>query len=79
MRFCSSSAQGLKVGDMVVLKHPYGIGPRDEEYTDSVRAHPTGSTTSRDPLMSLCVPLQTGVLRRFSFVRYQDVAAVVED
>ena len=47
--------KGIKAGDFVFLKHPWGIGPRDEEYTD-----------------------ETGVLRRFSYIRYQDVAGVVQ-
>ena len=28
--------QGLKAGDLKFLKDPWGIGPRDEEYTDEV-------------------------------------------
>ena len=43
---------GIKAGDLVFLKFPWGIGPRDEEYTD-----------------------ETGKLRKFSYIRYQDVAA----
>mmetsp|Transcript_59890 Transcript_59890/g.135486 ORF Transcript_59890/g.135486 Transcript_59890/m.135486 type:complete len:171 (+) Transcript_59890:90-602(+) len=45
----------IKRGDIVFLKDPWGIGPRDEEYTD-----------------------ETGVLRRFSYVRYANIAGVAK-
>ena len=54
--FTSGGLQGVKKGDLVFLKFPWGIGPRDEEYTD-----------------------ETGKLRRFSYIRYQDVASVVQE
>ncbi|CAM9384785.1 unnamed protein product [Chrysoparadoxa australica] len=40
---------GLNVGDLVYVKDPYGIGPRDEEFGN----------------------------RKFSFVRYSSIAAVI--
>ncbi|KAJ8612147.1 hypothetical protein CTAYLR_002464 [Chrysophaeum taylorii] len=45
----------LSPGDLVYLKYPWGIGPRDEQ---------TGGGDDE--------------IRRFSFIRYQDVAAVVK-
>lgn len=48
-----SSLKDLSPGDLVYLKFPWGIGPRDEQSGEE------------------------GNLRRFSFIRYQDVAAVV--
>lgn len=47
------SNKSIKEGDLVYLKFPWGIGPRDEQSGED------------------------GNLRRFSFIRYQDVAAVV--
>ncbi|KAJ1448339.1 hypothetical protein M885DRAFT_539491 [Pelagophyceae sp. CCMP2097] len=44
---------GIKKGDLVYVKFPWGIGPKDEEIGEE------GST------------------RRFSFLRYSDIAAVV--
>lgn len=41
----------IKVGDVVIAKNPWGIGPKDEETTDG---------------------------RKLSFMRAQDIAAVVE-
>ena len=44
---------GLKPGDLVYCKHPWGIGPKDEEFGED------------------------GQERRFSFLRYTDIAGVV--
>ena len=44
---------GLKPGDLVYCKHPWGIGPKDEEFGED------------------------GQERRFSFLRYADIAGVV--
>ena len=44
---------GLKAGDLVYCKHPWGIGPKDEEFGED------------------------GQERRFSFLRYTDIAGVV--
>jgi co-chaperonin GroES (HSP10) len=44
---------GIQPGDLVYCKHPWGIGPKDEEFGED------------------------GEERRFSFLRYTDIAAVV--
>lgn len=44
---------GLAPGDLVYCKHPWGIGPKDEEFGED------------------------GEERRFSFIRYTDLAGVV--
>jgi co-chaperonin GroES (HSP10) len=44
---------GLEPGDLVYCKHPWGIGPKDEEFGED------------------------GQERRFSFLRYADIAGVV--
>lgn len=44
---------GVSAGDVVYCKHPWGIGPKDEQFGEE------------------------GEVRRFSFLRYQDIAAVV--
>eukprot|EP00630_Chrysocystis_fragilis_P006628 CAMPEP_0197386930 /NCGR_PEP_ID=MMETSP1165-20131217/197_1 /TAXON_ID=284809 /ORGANISM="Chrysocystis fragilis, Strain CCMP3189" /LENGTH=150 /DNA_ID=CAMNT_0042912207 /DNA_START=18 /DNA_END=470 /DNA_ORIENTATION=+ len=49
-----TSNRNIAAGDLVYLKFPWGIGPRDEQCGEE------------------------GTIRRFSFIRYQDVAAVVK-
>ena len=45
--------RGVAAGDLVYCKHPWGIGPKDEEFGED------------------------GEERRFSFIRYTDLAGVV--
>lgn len=58
---CLNENKNLEPGDLVYLKFPWGIGPRDEQ---------CGGGGGGD---------DEGKIRRFSFIRYQDVAAVVKD
>lgn len=51
---CVTPNKDLAPGDLVYLKFPWGIGPKDEQSGEE------------------------GTIRRFSFIRYQDVAAVVK-
>ena len=52
---------GVKVGDVVWLKHPWGIGPKDESFS----AEGAGEDG------------EGGEMRRFSYMRYQDICGVV--
>mmetsp|Transcript_2321 Transcript_2321/g.3039 ORF Transcript_2321/g.3039 Transcript_2321/m.3039 type:complete len:150 (+) Transcript_2321:2-451(+) len=52
---CRTQNKGIKPGDYVYTKFPWGIGPKDEQCGED------------------------GNIRRFSFIRYQDIAAVLND
>lgn len=54
---CLTENKNLDPGDLVYLKFPWGIGPRDEQCGGGDEG---------------------GKIRRFSFIRYQDVAAVAK-
>ena len=67
--------RGVAAGDLVYCKHPWGIGPKDEQFGEEAR-----SLLLPSPFLFFCRAARRsqGETRRFSFLKYTDIAGVVK-